>query len=163
MIGRLGAAGVMPLAWRIILLFGAGAAVIGQLMLPWEQPPAMAARAPADPTELSRVSAAAPAVHPAIGEHPLFYPSRAPWVAPVAQPPAAPIAPLDHTLAGVVLTDGVRIVVLKPVSGTKNILLGEGETLNGWTLRRIDAAGAHFQAGDQTFELGFPQARSDGR
>jgi hypothetical protein len=160
MSGRAGTAAMLPLASRMIVLGVAAAAVAAELILPWEQPSDMAPAASAAPVELRHAAPPPPAAHPAIGAHPLFYPSRQPWSAPVAAPQAvaaAPLAPPAYALSGVVLTDGARTAILKPANGTRAILLAEGAAVDGWTLRRVDAAGAHFAAGAQTFDLGFPK------
>jgi hypothetical protein len=160
MSGRAGAVATLPLASRLVVLGVAAAAVAAELIVPWEPPSDVAPAAAVAPVELRHAAPPPPAMHPAIGAHPLFYPSRQPWSAPVAAAPAvavAPPAPPAYALSGVVLTDGERTAILKPANGTRAILLGEGGTVDGWTLRRVDAAGAHFAAGQQTFDLGFPK------
>jgi hypothetical protein len=160
-------AGLTPLAWRGALVLAAATAVVVELAYPWEQPADLSPPALGGATELRRPGPPPTAAFPAIAEHPLFHPSRAPWVAPPAPAPqvavTVPAPPGGYILSGVVLSGGMRSAILKNGSGGKTVLIGEGEALNGWTLRRIDAAGLHFEAGGQTFDLPFPHARPSGR
>jgi hypothetical protein len=164
-IGRIPLSGV-GLAWRGLLVLATGIAVAVELAFPWEQPSGIAPPAFTGQAELSYPAGAAPGTYAAIAEHPLFHPSRAPWVAPPAPPPAVARAtlqpPADYVLAGVVLSGGARSAIVKPGNAAKAVVVSEGETLNGWMLRRIDAAGLHFEAGGQTFDLGFPGPRPGG-
>jgi hypothetical protein len=158
---------VAPVAWRGALVLAAGVALLAELAFPWEQPAGMAPPAFTGPAELRHPAPPSPTTYAAIAAHPLFDPSRAPWVAPPPPPQAAAHAaqppPSDYILAGLVVSGGTSSAILKPANATKTVVITEGETLNGWTLRRIDAAGLHFEADGQTFDLAFPPARSGSR
>jgi hypothetical protein len=156
MIGRLPFP-VTHLAWRIVLVLAAATAAITELVVPWEQPSGMALPLLSGPAELGHVAPPVQSAYPSIAEHPLFQASRMPWV---AAPLPSPVSPSDlvpppggYTLAGIVLSGGERSAILQSAGTARVRVLTEGETLDGWTLRRIDADGAHFEAGSQTFDL----------
>jgi len=162
MIGRLPLPAAQ-LTWRIALVLAAATAATTELVVPWEQPSGMAMPSLAGPAELGHVAPLVSSGYPMIAEHPLFQASRAPWA---AAPQPTPVAPSDvapppsgYILAGVVLSGGERSAILQPAGAAKVRVISEGETLDGWTLRRIDANGLHFVAGSQTFDLAFKQAR----
>jgi hypothetical protein len=157
---------VSPLAWRGALVLAAGLALVVELAFPWEQPPSAPAAAAAAPGELRHPEPPVPIAYAAIAEHPLFHPSRQPWVAP--PPPAPPAAhaappPPDYFVSGVVLSGSARSAIVKQSGAAKTMLVSEGDTLGGWTLRRIDATGLHFEAAGQTYDLDFPRSRQGGR
>ena len=159
---------VAPLAWRGLLVAAAGLALAVELALPWEQAPRVEPAAYAAPGEPLRPAPPSPGAFAAIAQHPLFQPSRSPWAAPPPPPPSfsvahAPPAPADFILAGVVISDTARSAIVRAGNAPETLMISEGETLNGWTLRRIDAAGLHFEAGNQAFDLGFPNVRQSGR
>jgi hypothetical protein len=158
---------VAPLAWRGLIVLAAGLALGAEVAVRWEQAPAVAPSMLADPDEKPGPAPSPPDVYAAIGEHPLFQASRSPWTAPAApraqSAARTPAAPTDYVLAGVVISDSGRSAIVRPGNAPQTILISEGQTLNGWTLRRIDAAGLHFEAGNQAFDLGFPNIRPSGR
>jgi hypothetical protein len=166
MIARLPVA-MAPLAWRSVLVLAAGTAVIAELAFPWEQPAEMEPPSLPGPAELRHPGPPPPATYPAIAAHPLFSASRAPWVpAPEPPPAVAPVVlppPNGYTLVGVILSGGTRSAILKSYNAAKTVTINEGETLSGWALRSIDAAGLHFEANGQTFDLGFPRGRQGAR
>jgi hypothetical protein len=155
------------LAWRAGLVLAAGMALAAQLTSPWQPPSGSDAAAMAGPPEASDLPPQPPASYAAIAQHPLFSPSRSPWVAPAAlrsaTAQAGPAVPEGYVLVGLVVSGGTRSAILRPGDGNKAVLVSEGETLDGWTLRRIDTAGLHFEGGGQTFDLGFPPARRGSR
>jgi hypothetical protein len=159
MIGRLPAA-IVPLAWRGLLVLAATTALIAEMEFPWEQPSETASTAPAGAAELRHAGLPPQTAYPAIAQHPLFYPSRAPW-APAPEPPAvahvAMPAPTGYALAGLILSGSTRSAILKTGGGAKTMTISEGDSLGGWTLRRIDAAGLHFELDGRTFDLAFPR------
>ncbi len=153
----------VQLTWRIALVLATATAAITELAVPWEQPSGMALPSLAGAAELGHAALLASSGYPSIAEHPLFQASRTPWV---AAPQPTPVAPSDlapppggYILAGVVLSGGERSAILQPPGAAKVRVISEGETLDGWTLRRIDSNGLHFAAGSQTFDLAFKQAR----
>lgn len=149
------------LTWRIVLVLAAATAAMTEMVYPWEQPSGMAPPLLNRAAEPGQMAPPAHSAYPAIAEHPLFQASRSPWMAP---PPPSPAAPADaipppggYTLTGVVLSGDQRSAIVQS-TGTANVrVILEGETLDGWTLRRIDADGLHFEAGSQTFDLAFKQ------
>ncbi len=157
---------VPPLAWRGALVVAAALALAFEAAVPWEQPPGAAPAAAAAPAELRHPAPPAPTATAAIAAHPLFYPSRQPWVAPPPAPPPVPHAappPPDYLVFGVVLSGGTHSAVVKPSGAARTMLVSEGDVLAGWTLRRIDATGLHFEAAGQTYDIDFPHARTGGR
>jgi hypothetical protein len=155
---------IVPLAWRGLLVLAAGLALAAEVAIRWEQAPGVAPAMLAGPGEKLGPAPSSPGVYAAIGEHPLFQPSRSPWTAPPAPSMVrTPPAPTDYVLTGVVISDSGRSAIVRPGNAPKTVLISEGQTLNGWTLRRIDAAGLHFEAGNQAFDLGFPNIRPSGR
>ena len=106
--------------------------------------------------------------YPAIAEHPLFYPTRQPWVppppkpappAPQAQAPTAPHPLQKYQLVGIVISEGMRTALLKPTDGSKTVVISEGQDLNGWTLREISRDALHFESAGATYDLKFPTPR----
>ena len=154
-----------PVAWRGALALAAVAAFAVEFAVPWEHAPSGAPPAATGTGELPRAAPLPAGAYGAIAEHPLFQPSRAPWVAPPS-PPAVPSgapAPPNYILAGVVVSGTARSAILRPANAPTTVLVSEGQALDGWTLRRIDATGLHFATGDQTFDLGFPNAGQSGQ
>jgi hypothetical protein len=154
----------MPLAWRSALVLLAGIAVIAQWLTPLDltrAPPPLPV-APATPPPVAAPAAAIPVpAFPAIAEHPLFYPSRKPWLPP-APPPAAPPAasrPLaGYALTGVIVSDKVHRALVRVPTGDKVVTVTEGQAFDGWTLREIRRSGLHFEREGATYDLGFPEA-----
>jgi hypothetical protein len=91
----------------------------------------------------------------------IFRPSRRP---PDKAPPAPPpvmVRPLPslsgYTLVGTVLGPGGRRAVLKPAGNAHTILLGEGQSLDGWTVDHIGLGKVGFRAGSNEFSLTLPK------
>jgi hypothetical protein len=161
-----------PLAWRAVLALVAAITVAGA----WIAPRELAQYAPAlgtainVPVEGGPTAAPSAGTYPAIAEHPLFYPTRRPWAAP--PPPAvAPVTaqtgptPLaNYTLGGVVITDAIRVALLKSSNTAKTIALTEGRELDGWTLREIGRERLRFESGSgTTYDMSFPLAQKPAR
>ena len=154
-----------PLAWRSLLLLAAGIAAAAQLLLPSTMPtyqPAPAALALPSPQTGDRPPPNTD--YRAIAEHPLFYPTRQPYVSPKPPEPAVDSAPKlsalsDYALIGIVVSKGIRIALLKPMFGGKTVMATEGQTVNGWTLREISADQLHFSDGAASFDLRFTNPR----
>jgi hypothetical protein len=102
----------------------------------------------------------------AIVQHPLFYPSREPWSPPVMTPVSpqriAPLAPKpsrppprNYALAGVVLSGDSRSALVRHANDTKILILIEGQTLDGWTLREIGQERLRFEADGAFYDLTF--------
>jgi general secretion pathway protein N len=167
---RAGALLTAPLAWRGAALVAAALAVASQLVAPTR----LTVAAPASPVpaalHLGNSGSTAlpkPAEYAAIAEHPLFYPTRRPWVPP--PPAAAPDRPApppkgassleNYQLTGVVIGARGRTAVLKVKSGGKTVILDEGQKLDGWTLRAIGPDGLHFEAAGASIDLKFQSPR----
>ena len=147
----------------------AGLTAVWQLAMPTQLPvsalaPSPPAAAPAVADPVIQVSPA----YPAIAEHPLFYPTRQPWVPPPpkAAPPAPPtpaptaVHPLQkYQLVGIVISEGARAALLKSSDGGKTVTVSEGQQLNGWTLREISRDAAHFESAGDAYDLKFPTPR----
>ena len=147
----------------------AGLTAVWQLAMPTQLPvsalaPSPPAAAPAVADPVIQVSPA----YPAIAEHPLFYPTRQPWVPPPpkAAPPALPapaptaVHPLQkYQLVGIVISEGARTALLKSSDGGKTVAISEGQQLNGWTLREISRDAAHFESAGDAYDLKFPTPR----
>jgi hypothetical protein len=96
---------------------------------------------------------------------PVFFKSRAPYVAPPPRPvaPAVPVAlpkpppPViadpGLTVAGVVIGQGVRKAYIHPKADPHGNWVSEGESLTGWKVQAIDAGGVKLQQQDHTIEL----------
>jgi hypothetical protein len=147
------------------LLLAAGTAAATQLMLPTATPIYRAA--PAPPALLSSKPVGEPApitVYPAITEHPLFYPTRTPYVVLKAPAPAASAAPElnplhNYTLIGIILSQGVRMALLRPNAGGPTIFAKEGQSVEGWTLHEIRRDRLHFTNAGAAFDLRFTSPR----
>jgi hypothetical protein len=95
--------------------------------------------------------------YPAIGAHPLFYPSRAPWTPP-PPPAAAPVVAAPSTLTsydlvGVVVSGSMRSAMIKAAQANKTVTLSEGQELEGWTLKSITRERLYFTSGEATYEM----------
>jgi hypothetical protein len=158
-----------PLGWRSAVMLLAALSAVWQLAMPIQLPLSALAPSPpaAEPAAADPAAQVSPA-YPAIAEHPLFYPTRQPWVPPppkatppVAQAPAPAAAhPLQkYQLIGTVISQGARTALLKPSDGGKTVTVSEGQQLNGWTLREIGRDAAHFEAGGESYDIKFPTPR----
>jgi hypothetical protein len=110
----------------------------------------------------------------AIGERPLFQPSRRPAppppppepvgaatpvpAAPV-QPPAPPPVLAPMILRAVILSNQKREAVLGQPNGTVSTL-AEGDMVDGWTLIRVLPDGVVFRRDEHEQEIGFPVANA---
>jgi hypothetical protein len=146
------------LGWRSAVVLLAALTAVWQLATPTQLPVSALAPGPptAAPAAADPVAQVAPA-YPAIPEHPLFYPTRQPWVPPPpkAAPPALPapaptaVHPLQkYQLVGIVISEG-----------GKTVAISEGQQLNGWTLREISRDAAHFESAGDAYDLKFPTPR----
>jgi hypothetical protein len=157
------------LGWRSAVVLLAALTAVWQLATPTQLPVSALAPGPptAAPAAADPVAQVAPA-YPAIPEHPLFYPTRQPWVPPPpkAAPPALPapaptaVHPLQkYQLVGIVISEGARTALLKSSDGGKTVAISEGQQLNGWTLREISRDAAHFESAGDAYDLKFPTPR----
>jgi hypothetical protein len=127
-------------ALRLDHALGAAAiALAGIAIWPWLVPPTPAIR----PLALPQASAPSPSLVPlqplatyaAIVERPLFAPSRRP-------PPGAPAAGLGpsiesrYRLIGIVGAGAKRNAFI--ADGARRTQIAEGDTLDGWTVKKID-------------------------
>lgn len=157
-----------PLGWRSAAVLLTALAAIWQLAMPTELPlsgfpPETSAAAP---TAAERSAAVSPA-YPAIAEHPLFYPTRQPWVAPELKPAPPPppaqvstaVHPLQkYQLVGVMISSGARTALLRSPDG-KTAAISEGQNLSGWILREISHDALHFESSDAVYDIKFPTPR----
>ncbi|MBS0561866.1 MAG: hypothetical protein JSR21_17595 [Proteobacteria bacterium] len=158
---------LVQIGWRAALVLTGAAFLAAETVTPWEIPQATAPAAASSPAAFAPPPARGGGDYPAIAAHPLFHPSRAPWTPP---PPAAAPAPdgavtgpLDgFVLTGMVGSGNARTAILRGGDG-KSVLLSEGDALNGWTVRRIDADGLHLESGTMTTDLTFPHAQAGAR
>ncbi|MGH7065378.1 MAG: hypothetical protein ACREET_14990 [Stellaceae bacterium] len=159
-----------PLVWRSALVVAAALAAASQIAAPTKLTVAApASLAPSAAAEAAGRAAVLPrqASYAAIAEHPLFYPTRQPWVAPAS--PAAPDRPVpppkgassleNYQLTGIVIGAHGRTAVLKTKSGSKTVILTEGQKLDGWTLRAIGPDQLRFEAAGSSFDLKFQSPR----
>lgn len=162
------AAATAPLSWRAVLVLMAALAVAGEWIaprMPAEYAPAPAAASNAPPAG-SPAAARAAGTYPAIGEHPLFYPTRQPWAPPPAAetkappPQTAPVPLANYSLAGVVITNAGRVALLKSSTTAKTVTLTEGRDLDGWTLREITRERLRFESGGTTYDMHFPAVKT---
>jgi len=116
--------------------------------------PASAAKSEA---RVGGTMASADALYPAIAAHPLFYPTRTPWIPPATpvelQAASAPSPLTGYTLVGVIVSGSARSALIKASGTNKTVMLGEGKQLEGWTLREITRERLYFAAGDDTYGM----------
>jgi hypothetical protein len=117
---------------------------------------------PDDASAEDAVQAFGEAAYPAIGERPLFYPTRTRWTPPPPPPAPPPVVrappPLTgYTLAGVVVSGDSRTALVKAQNGRTTTILTEGQQLDGWTLQKIDETKLLFNAGNSTYEMKLPK------
>jgi hypothetical protein len=105
---------------------------------------------------------------------PVFFKTREPYVAPpprpaqapvpvVAKPPQPPVADPGFTVAGIIIGQGVRKAYIHTKSDQQGNWVSEGESLTGWKVQAIDAAGVRLQQQDRTLELELYPTKSDDR
>jgi len=96
--------------------------------------------------------------------HPVFFKSREPYVPPrsapaptpaaVAKPPPPPvIVDPGLTVAGVIISEGVRKAYIRGKSDSHGSWVIEGESLIGWKVESIDAGGVKLRQHNQMIEL----------
>jgi general secretion pathway protein N len=84
-------------------------------------------------------------------EHPLFNRQREPDASLVGESASGSMQGLR--LTGSVITDSLRIALLRDANG-KSLSLAQGKALpNGWTLQRVEATQAIFVSGEQQQRL----------
>ena len=157
-------AAVIPLAWRLaVVLVAAFTLVLAWTVSPTGSEPAAhasgAAMSISAEAAAGAVTPAARLSYPAIAEHPLFYPSRMPWIAPPPPPPkpvsAATISLTGYAVIGVITSGSTRSALIRPPGAKKTITIAEGQELDGWRLQEITRAGLRFVAADITYEMSF--------
>ncbi len=155
---------VTPLAWRFaVVLAAASTLAVAWTISPMRSEPVVHASG-AGTSILAEAAAGAvtPAAklsYPAIAEHPLFYPSRSPWIAPPPPPPkpvsAATNSLTGYAVIGVITSGSARSALIRPPGAKKTITMAEGQELDGWKLQEITRAGLRFGAGDASYEMKF--------
>jgi hypothetical protein len=95
---------------------------------------------------------------------PLFSPTRrpVPGTAGPESPPGSAAALFNrYRLQGVVIDGNRRRVLLNPAPNGKPISVGEGESVDGWTIDRIAPERLILRSGDrvETVELGTAKVR----
>ena len=152
-----------PLAWRGLAVLVAGLAAAALLAMPARLPVRQPAAAPAPAAPSAAAVPQQPAAsYPAIAAHPLFSPTREPYIPPPAPAPAnaAADSPLhDYRLLGTVVEGNTRIALLKPPDNRKTIRAVPGQIIAGWTLREITPDTLEFANGAERFALHFPHPR----
>ncbi len=160
---RVGAVTGWSIAWRGVVVIALAAAAAAQLVLPVRLPEAdpIAAAAAVEPRRAAPLSPPA-ALYPAIAEHPLFSPTRMPFVAPKVAPLAAAggHSPLDdYVLLGTVVEGDTRIALLKPPDGHQAIRAVTGQIIAGWKLSAITPQAVQFENGTARLALHFSTPR----
>lgn len=156
----------VPIVMSILALLVASV-VVGGTFSPREIP-VVATEAPAvvaAPRAHRRLDPAA--TFTTIVERPLFSPSRRP-----AQPSPQPVLlqakteqvsapPLSATLIGVFMSPAVNSAMVRLPNG-KTTSVNEGESVDGWILKRVTADLAQFQSGTAVVDLAFPLFETSG-
>jgi hypothetical protein len=154
------------LGWRFAAMLAAASALFLALSFsPTRSDPSGrapgAAGAPAGEPANDAATQADPRSYAAIAEHPLFYPSRAPWAPPPPPPPkpvsTAPSPLTNYALIGVIVSGEARSALIRPPGAAKTITIAEGQQLGGWTLQEITRTRLRFAAGDASYEMNFPK------
>ena len=95
----------------------------------------------------------------AIVARPLFLEARRPALPKPAVAAAdqqeAPTPSFAATLLGVIVSPSVKSAIVRLASG-KSVAVAEGETVEGWQLKRVTPEAAEFQQRTATTELTFP-------
>lgn len=161
-----------------ILLAVAIVAVPASLLLPEDEPAAVAARpaptaasladdpvpvpdAPAEPAVLAPLEALTDTI-----ARPLFSPTRRPAPPPEPPPPeivpppppepvavAPPTPPVPLTelvVSGIVVSPEGALVVLRPLGGGPSVIAREGDEVGGWRVERIEPTAVHLSSPDGT-------------
>ena len=93
--------------------------------------------------------------------HPVFFKSRAPFVAPPpapSPPPPAPPPPVATDpglfVGGVMLKDGLsKAFLFRKAGSVAGTWASEGEEFQGWRVRSIDNSGVKLEQGGRTIRL----------
>jgi hypothetical protein len=83
-------------------------------------------------------------------ERPLFRQGRRPPDPPAAEAP--PARALDAKLVGILIVEGERIALFRPEAGGEIVAVREGQEVQGWILRKIEAERVVFD-GERKQEL----------
>jgi hypothetical protein len=152
-----------PLAWRsLAVIAGATAAaalLTTPLRLPLSGPISAASSAAPRPADAPPRQAV---LYPAIAAHPLFSPTREPYVPPKVPAPATVAeqsALHEYLLLGTVVEGVTSVAILKPPGSREAIRAVPGQTIAGWKLRRITPDALQFENGAARFALHFPSPR----
>jgi hypothetical protein len=103
---------------------------------------------------------------------PVFFKTREPYVPPpprpvapatpaVLQKPAPPIVDPGFTVAGIIIGQGVRKAFIHGKADAHGSWVSEGESLTGWKVQAIDAAGVRLLQQERTIELELYPTTSD--
>lgn len=92
---------------------------------------------------------------------PIFFKSRAPYVAPPPPPPPAPkVAPSPPVvtdpglvLGGVMIKNDVKKAYVFSKTNAEGAWASEGQDFMGWKIRSVDGAGAKLEQQGRTIEL----------
>jgi hypothetical protein len=144
---------------RFPLPLAAANLVVAALAIwPWLPRRAPAARPPdqRSESEAPKLAKLAPfADFAATEERPLFSPSRRPTA---AEKPATVAIESRYRLQGIVTVGAARHALIAPVAGGAGLELGEGDALEGWSVRTIaaDHVVLTSPAGEATLAFGRP-------
>ncbi|MGH6680751.1 MAG: hypothetical protein ACREDL_17895, partial [Bradyrhizobium sp.] len=146
-----------------LVVLAAGGAAAAQLTMP-PRLPLSGPSAAASPAAFRRAGPPPrlATLYPAIGEHPLFSPTRQPYVPPKAPAPAAVAehsALRDYQLLGTVVEGVTSVAILKPPGSRETIRAIPGQTIAGWKLREITPDALEFENGAARLALHFPRPR----
>lgn len=99
---------------------------------------------------------------------PLFSPTRHPPIMPVALPPPLPTVPLvtkpqppSVILIGVIVSPSIRLAILKPDNGSKPLTLSENQSIDGWTVVKIEPDSVILGNQSERFSLKLRRAQAD--
>jgi hypothetical protein len=104
---------------------------------------------------------------------PIFFKTREPYVAPpprpaqppapvVAKPPPPPIVDPGFSVAGIIISQGVRKAYIHTKKDQEGSWVSEGGNLTGWRVQAIGPESVKLEQQDRTIELQlYPPARDD--
>ena len=152
-----------PLVWRSLAVLASAIAVAAQLAMPVQLPvPELFVTPQPDTARHAGLPPRPATLYPAIAEHPLFSPTRKPYVAPHPPTPAAVAEGStlrDYLLLGTVIAGNTRIALLKQPGNHQTIRATPGETIAGWKLREITPDALQFEDAAARFTLHLPNPR----
>ncbi len=90
---------------------------------------------------------------PEMVARPLFHPSRRPPADAVPEKIEPPSTLVGYRLTGIVRSAAKRMILLQEVASGRVVELGEGESLDGWTVTRIGEDGVFLRSGDREIDL----------